>query len=102
MSNPSTPHPIEPVVRKDFVQGALKRFRDISLKNKIFFSILAVILIISAIIAFLARWILVSTLISELELRGIAIARTIADLAGRDGIELSDVAEALQYRPKVE
>jgi PAS domain S-box-containing protein len=79
MSNPSTPHPNEPAVRKDFIQGALKRFRDISLKNKIFFSILAVILIISAIIAFLARWILVSTLISELELRGIAIARTIAE-----------------------
>lgn len=79
MSNPSTPHPDEPVVRQDFIQGALKRFRDISLKNKIFFSILAVILIISAIIAFLARWILVSTLISELELRGIAIARTIAE-----------------------
>ena len=79
MSNPSTLHPVEPVVRQDFIQGALKRFRDISLKNKIFFSILAVILIISAIIAFLARWILVSTLISELELRGIAIARTIAE-----------------------
>ena len=79
MSNLSTPHPVEPVIRKDFIQGALKRFRDISLKNKIFFSILAVILIISAIIAFLARWILVSTLISELELRGIAIARTIAE-----------------------
>jgi histidine kinase len=72
-------HPTEPAVRQSFIQGALKRFRDISLKNKIFFSILAVILIISAIIAFLARWILVSTLISELELRGIAIARTISE-----------------------
>ena len=79
MSDPSTPHSSEPVVRQDFIRGALKRFRDISLKNKIFFSILAVILTISAIIAFLARWILVSTLISELELRGIAIARTIAE-----------------------
>lgn len=79
MSNPSMLHPTEPAVRQSFIQGALKRFRDISLKNKIFFSILAVILIISAIIAFLARWILVSTLISELELRGIAIARTISE-----------------------
>ena len=79
MSNPSMLHPTEPAVRQGFIQGALKRFRDISLKNKIFFSILAVILIISAIIAFLARWILVSTLISELELRGIAIARTISE-----------------------
>ncbi len=79
MSNPSILYPVEPAVRQGFIHGALKSFRDISLKNKIFFSILAVILIISAIIAFLARWILVSTLISELELRGIAIARTVAE-----------------------
>jgi histidine kinase len=71
--------PDEPKVRRGVIQGALKSFRDISLKNKIFYSFLAVILIISAIIAFLARWILVSTLISELELRGIVIARTIAE-----------------------
>ncbi len=57
----------------------LKQLSGISLKNKIFFSILAVLLIISLAIAFLARWILVSSLISELELRGIAIARTIAE-----------------------
>jgi PAS domain S-box-containing protein len=60
-------------------QTAAQRFRDISLKNKIFFSIIAVILIISAVIALLARWILVDNLIDELELRGIAIARTIAE-----------------------
>jgi histidine kinase len=60
-------------------QAMYKPFRGVSLKNKIFFSILVVILIISAAIAFLARWILVSSLISELELRGIAIARTIAE-----------------------
>ncbi|MBI5522185.1 MAG: PAS domain S-box protein [Desulfarculus sp.] len=57
----------------------MAHFDTFSLKNKIFFSILAVILIISVVIAFLARWILVSSLISELELRGIAIARTIAE-----------------------
>lgn len=79
MSNFSKPHPVEPVIRQGFIQGALKRFRDISLKNKIYFSILAVIMIISATIAILARWVLVSTLISELELRGISIARTIAE-----------------------
>jgi PAS domain S-box-containing protein len=79
MSNPRTPHPDDPVIHPDIIQGVLKRFRDITLKNKIFYSFLAVILIISAIIAFLARWILVSTLISELELRGIVIARTIAE-----------------------
>jgi PAS domain S-box-containing protein len=57
----------------------LKPFSSISLENKIFFSILGVLLIISLATAFLARWILVSSLISELELRGIAIARTIAE-----------------------
>jgi PAS domain S-box-containing protein len=58
---------------------SLRPFSSISLENKIFFSILGVLLIISLAIAFLARWILVSSLISELELRGIAIARTIAE-----------------------
>jgi histidine kinase len=66
-------------MKRDVIQEAAKRFRDISLKNKIFFSIIAVILGISVIIALLARWILVDNLISELELRGIAIARTIAE-----------------------
>lgn len=66
-------------MKRDVFRGAAKGFRDISLKNKIFFSILAVILVISAAIALLARWILVDNLISELELRGIAIARTIAE-----------------------
>jgi PAS domain S-box-containing protein len=65
-------------MKQDAVRKTMKNFRNISLKNKIFFSILVVILVISAAIALLARWILVSTLISELELRGIAIARTIA------------------------
>jgi histidine kinase len=60
-------------------RSAGKRFRNVSLKNKIFFSIIAVILIISAVIALLARWILVDNLLDELELRGIAIARTIAE-----------------------
>ena len=57
----------------------MKRFRNISLKNKIFFSILAVIMIISVVIALLARWILLSSLTSELEHRGVAIAQSVAD-----------------------
>lgn len=57
----------------------MKRFADISLKNKFFFSIMAVILIISITIGFLARWMLISTLSSELELRGLALASSIAD-----------------------
>ncbi len=79
MSDSITAHPTEPFFRRGIFQSSAKRFRDISLKNKIFFSILLVILTISAVIAFLARYILVSTLISELELRGIAIARTITE-----------------------
>jgi histidine kinase len=55
------------------------RFRNITLKNKIFFSILAVMLIISVSIALLARWILISSLTRELEHRGLAIAQSIAD-----------------------
>lgn len=54
----------------------------VSLKNKIFFSIMGVLLVISLAIATLARWIIVSSLISELELRGAAIARTIAERGG--------------------
>jgi histidine kinase len=63
----------------DAARGTGNRIRNVSLKNKIFFSIIAVILIISAVIALMARWILVDNLIDELELRGIAIARTIAE-----------------------
>lgn len=55
------------------------RLSRISLKNKFFFSTLGVILAISVIIAFLARWILVSSLTSELKLRGVAIAHSVAE-----------------------
>ncbi|BBD07345.1 ATP-binding protein [Desulfovibrio ferrophilus] len=57
----------------------MKRYRNISLKNKIFLSILGVIMVISVIIALLARWILLSSLTSELEHRGVAIAQSVAD-----------------------
>ncbi|WP_035243679.1 ATP-binding protein [Desulfonatronovibrio hydrogenovorans] len=55
------------------------RFQDISLKNKIFFSTLAMVLMLSIAIAIFARWILVSSLVNELTIRGIAIAQSIAD-----------------------
>ena len=45
-------------------------------------SILAVILLISVTIALLARWILISGLTKELELRGIAVAHSIAERGG--------------------
>jgi PAS domain S-box-containing protein len=57
----------------------LLRFKVVSLKNKIYFTTIAVILFISVAIAFLARWILVSSLTSELEQRGIALAHSIAE-----------------------
>ncbi|WP_319761485.1 ATP-binding protein [Maridesulfovibrio sp.] len=60
----------------------MERFSGLTLKNKIFFSTLGVILIISAVIALLARWILVSSLTKELELRGVAIAYSIAERGG--------------------
>ncbi|NDV25038.1 ATP-binding protein [Desulfovibrio sp. JC010] len=63
-------------------QELVERFSGLTLKNKIFFSTLGVILIISAIIALLARWILVSSLTKELELRGVAIAYSIAERGG--------------------
>jgi len=57
----------------------IEHFSRVSLKNKIFVSILAVILIISVTIALLARWILISGLTKELELRGVAVAHSIAE-----------------------
>lgn len=57
----------------------MKRLRNITLKRKITFSILAVIMCISVAIALLARWILLSSLTAELQHRGIAIAQSVAD-----------------------
>ncbi len=57
----------------------MKRLYHFSLRNKIQFSFLGVVLAISLSIAFLARWILVSSLTNELELRGRAIAHSIAE-----------------------
>ncbi|SNR76345.1 PAS domain S-box-containing protein [Humidesulfovibrio mexicanus] len=60
-------------------QTAMFRYGRLSLKNKIFVSILGVVLLISVAIAFLARYILVSSLTTELEMRGSAIAHSIAE-----------------------
>ncbi|MDR3640825.1 MAG: ATP-binding protein [Humidesulfovibrio sp.] len=62
-----------------FWRRALTRYDTLSLKNKIFVSILGVVLGISMAIAFLARYILVTSLTSELELRGSAIAHSVAE-----------------------
>jgi PAS domain S-box-containing protein len=54
-------------------------FQNISLKNKIFIATLAVILLISVLIALFTRWTLISSLTSELKRRGIGIAESIAE-----------------------
>ncbi|MBF0258256.1 MAG: PAS domain-containing protein [Desulfamplus sp.] len=57
----------------------MRYYENVSLKNQIYVTILVVILIISATIALLARWILISGLTKELELRGVAVAHSIAE-----------------------
>ncbi len=58
---------------------SLRRYVKLNLKNKILFSTLAVVLLVSIFIAFLARYILISSLTRELEIRGLGIAHSIAD-----------------------
>ncbi|MFW5836453.1 MAG: ATP-binding protein [Desulfovibrionaceae bacterium] len=57
----------------------MRRLVRFHLQNKILLSFLGVTIALSVIIAFLARWILVSSLTSELEVRGRAIAHSIAE-----------------------
>ncbi|MBC8459278.1 MAG: PAS domain-containing sensor histidine kinase, partial [Deltaproteobacteria bacterium] len=57
----------------------MKILSKLSHKNKIFFSSVAVILLLSVGIALVARWVLISSLIYRLEQRGIGIARSIAE-----------------------
>jgi len=70
------------------------KFAQLSLKNKFFFSILIVILLISGAIALLARWILISGLTQELEMRGTAIAHSVAT-RGTEFILENDTARLL-------
>lgn len=56
----------------------LRRFHKLGLQKKFFFTILVVIMAISGTIALLARWILVSSLTDELQMRGTAIAHSVA------------------------
>lgn len=56
----------------------LRRFQKLGLQKKFFLVILLVIMAISGTIALLARWILVSSLTDELQMRGTAIAHSVA------------------------
>lgn len=51
----------------------------LSHKNKIFFASVAVILLVSVGIALVARWVLVSSLITRMEQRGVGIAESVAE-----------------------
>lgn len=70
----------------------VERVNRLSLKNKIFFSTLAVILLLSVGIALVARGVLISSLISKLESRGLGIAQSIAE-SGRTHILTQDAPE---------
>jgi len=71
----------------------MKKFRNISLKNKIFFSTLTVILLLSGLSAVDTRLVLIQNMIDELKLRGIGIAQSIAE-RGR-GFVLTEEAPGL-------
>ena len=60
-------------------QSLIDSIKNSSLKNKIFFTVTAVILLISVLIALFTRWILISTLTSELKQRGLGIGYSIAE-----------------------
>jgi PAS domain S-box-containing protein len=60
-------------------QSLIDSIRNSSLKNKIFVSTTAVILLVSVLIAVFARWVLITTLISELKQRGLGIGYSIAE-----------------------
>lgn len=58
----------------NFLQGR-------NLKTKIFLSTLVVIVVVSVAVAILTRWIMLSSLTTELKHRGVAIAQSVADRA---------------------
>ncbi|MGD9330564.1 MAG: ATP-binding protein [Desulfobacterales bacterium] len=60
-------------------RSVFTRLNNISLKNKIYFSTTAVIVLISVFIALFTRWILISSLTNELKRRGLGIAQSIAE-----------------------
>ncbi|MGE4297998.1 MAG: ATP-binding protein [Desulfovibrionaceae bacterium] len=60
-------------------QSIARYLANLPLKNKILFSSLAVIILVSISIALVARYILISSLTNELESRGLGIGHSIAD-----------------------
>ncbi|WP_243544742.1 ATP-binding protein [Pseudodesulfovibrio tunisiensis] len=64
------------------MHGIKDRFHRIALRNKLMASMLLAVMFISVAIAFVARGILVTSLTSELEMRGSAIAHSVAERGG--------------------
>ncbi|WP_316897633.1 ATP-binding protein [Pseudodesulfovibrio indicus] len=63
-------------------QKTFTRLARIGLREKLLFSMLAAVLFISVAIALISRYILVSSLTNELEMRGFAIAHSVAERGG--------------------
>lgn len=61
------------------VKRLINSLKNTNLKNKIFFFTTAVILLISVLIALFTRWVLISSLTSELKERGLGIGHSIAE-----------------------
>ncbi len=74
------------------VKRIAARLGNTSLKNKIFITTALVTLLISIPIAVFTRWILISGLTSELKLRGLGIANSIAE-SGRTFILTRDIGQ---------
>jgi PAS domain S-box-containing protein len=70
------------------------RFSLLGLREKLLFSMLVAVLFISVAIAFVARYILVSSLTHELEMRGEAIAYSVAERGGSHILD-NDVPQLL-------
>jgi PAS domain S-box-containing protein len=75
-------------------QRLLVRFSLLGLREKLLFSMLVAVLFISVAIAFVARYILVSSLTHELEMRGEAIAYSVAERGGSHILD-NDVPQLL-------
>ena len=73
-------------------QSLIDRIRNSSLKNKIFVSTTAVILLVSVLIALFTRWVLITTLTSELKQRGLGIGYSIAE-GSRSNILTENIAQ---------
>jgi len=76
------------------VKRLINSVKNTTLKNKIFFSTTAVILLISVLIALFTRWVLISSLTSELKERGLGIGHSIAE-SSRSYILTEDIPQLI-------